>query len=119
MKNFAEVVAYEFMRRFEPELHKAIVEQIISKGAERWIYRFSSDRTMSDAIDAGIESAMKHRYAPVIEYIANKKAREKAIARAKANGISQEELAGILPGIFGDRNIETPDCKTAGEGEGK
>ncbi len=96
MKELAENIANEIFRRLEPELHKAMVEKIISVASEKWRFQFSGDNEITEMINSAIEKALLEKYRPALEYIADKKAREKVFKRAAQNDISAEEIKGLF-----------------------
>jgi hypothetical protein len=96
MKELAENIAREIFIRLEPELHKAMVQKIISVASEKWRFQFTGDREISEIINHAIERALVEKYKPAIEYIANKKAREKVLKRATQNDIPAHEIESLF-----------------------
>jgi hypothetical protein len=90
MEELAKQIADIILKKLEPEIHKAMVEKIVTVACERWRFQFSSAPEIERIIDQGIEKAISEKYKPVLEYIADKKAREKALRRAEQNGMLAE-----------------------------
>ena len=100
MKDFAEQVATQFLQKLEPDLHRAMVERIIEIAAEKWRYQFCGDSKITALIDDGVEKALAEKYAPVIAYLADRKARAKVLRRAEQNSVGRQELAALMPDLF-------------------
>ena len=90
MEELASLITDIILRKLDPEIHKAMVEKIIMVACERWRFQFSSNQEIERIIDQGIGKALSEKYKPVIEYIADKKAREKVLRRADQNGMLAE-----------------------------
>ncbi len=85
MKELAEAIADEIFRRLEPELHRAMVEKIISVASDKWRTQFVGDVEISGMIDQSIRKSLADKYKPALEYIADKKAQEKVLKPASAH----------------------------------
>ncbi len=96
MKELAEAIADEIFRRLEPELHRAMVEKIISVASDKWRTQFVGDVEISGMIDQSIRKSLADKYKPALEYIADKKAQEKVLKRAAQNGIPAEEIESLF-----------------------
>lgn len=96
LEDFAEKVAADFFERFDPELHRVMVEKIIEFAAEKWFYQYTGNRVIRDLIDKGVERALAEKYGPVFRYIADQKAREKALRHAKKNGVEAEKILSLF-----------------------
>lgn len=96
MKELAESIAKEIFIKLEPELHKAMVQRIISVASEKWRLQFTGDREINEIIDRAIEKALNEKYKPAIEYIADKKARAKVLKRAIQNDIPAQEIEDLF-----------------------
>lgn len=95
----AENVAIKILEEIEPELHKALIERIIDVSLEKWMLRFTHDQLISDMISDAIVKAMADKYKPVLDYIADRKAREKVMRRAEQNGIKRDEVEQLILNI--------------------
>lgn len=96
MKELAEKITSEIMGRLEPEIHKAMVERIIAISLDKWRFDFEKNEIISALIGKGMDAAIETTYKPVLDYIADRKAREKVMRRAKQNGIKREETEQLM-----------------------
>jgi aconitase A len=96
MKEIAEKVAEMFFAKFEKELHDAMVHKIVNVGTMRWRDIWFSDNEISKLINEAIKDKFENKYRPVLDFISDKKAKERVIARAKKNGLTEEEISPLF-----------------------
>lgn len=111
LTEFASFIADEFITRLEPELHKIMVEKIISVAAERWMYAATGNDVIAMLIDKAIIRNIEEKYQPIFDYIGDKKAREKALRRAEQNGIPQKEIMDLFADTFGSDKVNPSSVK--------
>ena len=102
MKELAEQIAKAIFDKMEPELHKAMVEKIIAAALEKWKFRVTGDDEINRMLEIGIEKAIAEKYKPVLDYIADQKARAKVMRRAEQNGIPESEILPLFTEILGE-----------------
>ena len=96
MKNLADEVATLIMDRLQPEIHNAMIEKIIESSLENWRSYWRTNEKITESIDRGIQKAMDEKYKMILDYIANKKAREQILQRAEKNKIPLTELESLF-----------------------
>lgn len=97
MEELAKKIVDLIFAKMEPELHKAMIEKIILVASQKWLFQFSGKDKINELIDNAIDQALSERYGAALQYIADKKARQKVIERAERNGISEKEILSLFP----------------------
>jgi len=113
MEELAKKIVDLIFAKMEPELHRAMVEKIILTASNRWMFQFSGAEKIKS-----VDKALTERYKPALDYIADKKARQKVIERAEKNGINEKEILSLFPNAEWikpfrraiDENENCPEC---------
>src|SRR4030067_170360 len=96
IKDIARYVSDVVMVELGRELHKGMAERIIAVSLDKWRSTFLKDEDLSKLISDEMDKLIKEKYKPIIDYIADKKVREKVLRRAEQNGIPREEVEQLM-----------------------
>jgi hypothetical protein len=95
-QTLSEEIAKSIFNAMEPEIHQAMIEMIIHAASEKWLYRWQHEQLIGEMITKAIGEAIEGKYKPVLDYVADKKAREKVMRRAEQNGMKREEILPLF-----------------------
>lgn len=96
MENIVKDIVDYIFKLLEPELKKAMIQRILEVSLDRWKFVFASDEQITDMIKSEVKRKIEIEFAAVLNYIADKKAREKILRRAEQNGIKKHEILSLF-----------------------
>lgn len=86
-QDIATSIADMLFDRLEPEIKQAFALRVLEIASEKWRFWLTGDEKITEYIDAKVEELIVGKYKPIMDAIADKKAREKVLRRAEQNGL--------------------------------